>query len=140
MDEAIQPYNVEVVSMICTEVRDHAFNEAGFAAAPGADHEHGVAFAGKDSLREEGLHLLIFIFRKSIVEGKMLAGDWSKKGGFEGGKGGGRDGGEDLAEGFESIFGRDFTIWDWRGGFALLRRPWRVFEGGHMGRYVQCTI
>lgn len=104
MDEAIQAYDVEVVSMISTEVRDHAFNKAGFAAASGADHEHGVAFAGKDSLREKGVHLLVFGFRESIVKCKLLAGNCFEEGGFEGVKRGGRDGGEGLAESFESVF------------------------------------
>lgn len=103
MDEAVQPYNVEVVSVILTEVRDDAFDKAGFAAASGADHEHGIALAGEDSLREEGMHLLMFVFCESIVVCMMLAGDWSEERGFEGVKGGGRYAGEGLAEEIESV-------------------------------------
>ena len=49
------------------------------------------------------MHLLVFVVRESMVECKMLAGDWSEERGFESVKSGGSDGRESSAEGFQRV-------------------------------------
>lgn len=51
------------------------------------------------------MHLLVFVFRESIFECKLLSGDWFEKRGFEGVKSGERDSGEGFAKGLESVSG-----------------------------------
>lgn len=96
--------------MVCAKIRDHAFNESGFAAASGADDEHGIAFASKDGLGEEGVDFLVLAFWErvdtlDISERSALrtGGDLREKGDFECLEGAGGDGGKCLLEGGKRI-------------------------------------